>query len=65
MKVSDGELAHKEQSEKPKARALKTFWHYPYASLVKERKPPGWEIVVENLRQGEAYGCRSRIIAWP
>ena len=27
---------------------LKTFWHYPYASLVLERKPPGWEVTVEK-----------------
>ncbi|MCG8417645.1 MAG: hypothetical protein MJE77_06830, partial [Proteobacteria bacterium] len=34
----------------PRAQpALKTFWHYPYASLVKERKPSNWEVVVEKL----------------
>ena len=29
----------------PKTR--KTFWHYPYAALIRERMPPGWELVVE------------------
>ena len=29
-------------------RLLKTFWHYPYASLISERKPPGWEVTVEK-----------------
>ncbi|MCG8418903.1 MAG: hypothetical protein MJE77_13280, partial [Proteobacteria bacterium] len=34
----------------PRAQpALKTFWHYPYASLVKERKPANWDVVVEKL----------------
>ena len=38
--------AHKGPRAQP---ALKTFWHYPYASLVKERKPANWDVVVEKL----------------
>ncbi|MCG8425235.1 MAG: hypothetical protein MJE77_45725, partial [Proteobacteria bacterium] len=48
----------KEREKRPTAEAhkgpraqpvLKTFWHYPYASLVKERKPANWDVVVEKL----------------
>ena len=48
MKERDGEL-QENQADKSQKRALKTFWHYPYASLVKERKPPGWDVVVEKI----------------
>ena len=37
------------QNDTRKEPALKTFWHYPYASLMKERKPPGWEVKVEQV----------------
>ncbi|MCG8417615.1 MAG: hypothetical protein MJE77_06680, partial [Proteobacteria bacterium] len=37
------------QNDTKKEPALKTFWHYPYASLMKERKPPGWEVKVEQV----------------
>ncbi|MCG8424984.1 MAG: hypothetical protein MJE77_44450 [Proteobacteria bacterium] len=37
------------QNDTRKEPALKTFWRYPYASLMKERKPPGWEVKVEEV----------------
>ena len=42
---------HPPRGNKPaqgQKRALKTFWHYPFANLVKKRKPPGWEVTVEK-----------------
>ncbi|MCG8422175.1 MAG: hypothetical protein MJE77_29995 [Proteobacteria bacterium] len=48
----------KEREKRPTAEAhngphaqpaLKTFWHYPYASLVKERRPSNWDVVVEKI----------------
>ncbi len=48
MKDRNGELPHDNQSDMPKERALKTFWHYLYANLIQERKPSGWDVMVEK-----------------
>ncbi|MCG8424803.1 MAG: hypothetical protein MJE77_43500 [Proteobacteria bacterium] len=49
MPAHKKDLPHGNHNDTRKEPALKTFWHYPYASLITKRKPPSWEVTVEKV----------------
>ena len=48
MREREGHLLRGRKSDAGQERPLKTFWHHPYADLIKKRKPPGWQVTVDK-----------------